>query len=131
MMAAEFSDKPWPLNYGEVVTPAPVTPTAPEPFTVPPWTEEERRQAAQAAEEPVPEVSAIEEMFTRARALGETDFPEATFGGYAHVEPIDRHLDIPPPDWESEEKAVAQRIRGEKLESARQLLAEAESEEES
>jgi hypothetical protein len=132
MLAPEFQDRPWGMSYGEVmVTPPAASPPAPEPFVIPPWTEEERRQAAVSVPSTaeLPE-SAVEVMMREARERGEVDFPEAKFGGYAHVEPLTRPVP-PEPDWNTEEYEAILRNRRERLTQARQIVAEAAVEEES
>jgi hypothetical protein len=128
----EFEDRPWGMSYGEVMRPPAVSPPPPpEPFHIEPWSEQERREAAASvpSTDEIPE-SAVEAMMREARERGEVDFPEARFGGPAHIEPLTRPV-FPEPDWNAEEYEAILRNRRERLAQARQTVAEAAAEEES
>lgn len=125
-MVDEFRERPYlGASYGEMLPTPTIEPAAPSvPLRIEPWPEHERRAAMRDAEpEPPPSESAIAAMMRAARENGELPEPPP-IGPAVQYAPVPKVV-IPEPDWEHEQKLAVRRISQEKLEQARQLVAEA------
>jgi hypothetical protein len=124
----EFDDKPFGSRMELLPVPSDPPSTSAQPFTIPVWTEEERRRAsAEIVEADQPALTALETMWGAAAAAGELDDDRPIPGPPLHIEPLER-FQGEPVDWQAEERDAIQRNRRERLAQARQVIAEAAAE---
>jgi hypothetical protein len=109
MLAKEREDLPFGV-VGEfsVAQPSAPPPRAPEPFVIPPWPEEERREAMQREPEPPPKP--LNGPLADVKARHGEDFPELRLDPPETVAPLTRPTP-PPPDWRAEERERARKPR--------------------